>query len=103
RQGPHGISGDPQFVDPEHGAYWLRPGSPAIGKNTLQDTPPTDFWGRPLSRDRAPDLGAFPFVPFLATEPARAGWYSGWAYRFSPSPEHEVPDLWGAPVPERSR
>jgi parallel beta-helix repeat protein len=103
RQGPHGITGDPRFVDPEHGAYWLRPDSPAIGRGTLQDAPRTDFWGRPLPRDRAPDLGAFPFVPFLATDQARAGWYSGWAYRFSPGQAQEMPDFWAVPVPEGSR
>lgn len=42
RQGPHGLSGDPGFVDPTRvadaaklwrrsGVFWLREGSPAIG------------------------------------------------------------------------
>jgi parallel beta-helix repeat protein len=97
RQGPHGLTGEPFFVDPQHGAYWLRPGSPAIGKGARRYAPSTDFWGRPLPADHPLDLGAFAFVPSLATDQARAGWYSGWPYRFSPSPEHDVPDLWAMP------
>jgi len=31
RQGPHGLSGDPGFVDPTRGVFWLWEGSPAIG------------------------------------------------------------------------
>jgi parallel beta-helix repeat protein len=97
RQGPHGLTDDPRFVDPQHGAYWLRRGSPAIGKGARRYAQPTDFWGRPLPADRPLDLGAFAFVPSLTTDQARAGWYSGWPYRFSPSPEHDAPDLWAAP------
>ena len=57
---------------------------------------PTDFWGRPLPRGKAPDLGAFAFVPSLATEKARIGWY-GWPYRFAPQGEMELPDPWAPP------
>ena len=47
--------------------------------------PATDFWGRPVAKDKPPALGAFAFVPFLATEQARVGWYYNWAYRFAPA------------------
>jgi len=33
----------------------------------------------------------------LTVDPDRAAWYAVWPYRFSPSPEHDAPDLWVAP------
>jgi parallel beta-helix repeat protein len=98
RQGPHGVTGDPRFVDARHGAFWLREDSPAIGKGSSQHAPAMDFWGQSYPKDKSPDLGAFPLVPFLTTEQARADWYHGWAYRYSSSPEHDMPDLWSPPV-----
>ena len=96
-QGPHGITADPMFVAQGRGVYWLQPGSPAIGKGAAEHAPPTDFWGQPRPKDRPPDLGAFAFVPWLATEQARADWYFGWAYRRTPGGDHEIPDLWALP------
>jgi len=93
RQGPHGITGDPRFVDRTRGHFWLRPGSPAIGKGSPEQAPDTDFWGRPREKDRPPDLGAFPFVPTLATEEARARWEYGWAY-YRHGSGGTIPDFW---------
>lgn len=99
-QGPHGFTADPMFVDPKLGVFWLRPGSPAIGKGSSDHAPAADFWGRPIPRlrDRAPDLGCFPFVPILADEKTRATWRSGWPFRFAPDPGNEIPDLWSLPT-----
>ena len=95
-QGPHSTAADPRFVDPDCGVFWLRPESPAIGKGTPEHAPATDFWGRPLPRGKAPDLGAFAFVPSLAAEKARVGWH-GWPYRFAAKGEMELPDPWELP------
>jgi hypothetical protein len=75
------------------GFYWLTPGSPAIGKGNPQDALSTDFWGRPVPKDKAPDLGAFTFVPSLldSSQP-------GWAYGHFPTGKGtEMPDLWVLP------
>ncbi|MGD8238862.1 MAG: right-handed parallel beta-helix repeat-containing protein, partial [Armatimonadota bacterium] len=96
-QGPHGITADPMFVAQGRGVYWLQPGSPAIGRGAAEHAPATDFWGQPRAADRAPDLGAFAFVPLLATDEARGDWYYGWAYRRTPGGDREVPDLWSIP------
>lgn len=95
--GPHSLTGDPQFVDPSRGVFWLKPGSPAIGRGRAEHAPGTDFWGRSRPKDRAPDLGAFPFVPFLATPEARARWYFNWAYRYGAVEGRDMPDLWMLP------
>jgi parallel beta-helix repeat protein len=96
QQGPHSTAEDPRFFKPDCGVFWLRADSPAIGKGTPEHAPATDFWDRPLPRGKAPDLGAFAFVPSLATEKARVGWY-GWPYRFAPKGEMEMPDPWALP------
>ncbi|MGD0090884.1 MAG: hypothetical protein ABSE73_13280 [Planctomycetota bacterium] len=70
---------------------WNRQGTP-------EHAPATDFWGRPAAKDRPPDLGAFWFVPVLATEQARAGWHHNWAYRFAPDAGQDMPDLWALPA-----
>ena len=102
RQGPQSTSADPRFVKPACGVFWLRPDSPAIGRGTPEYAPATDFWGRPLPRGKAPDLGAFVFVPCLAVEEARIGWH-GWPYRFAPQGEMELLDPWALPPPEPVR
>lgn len=94
-QGPHGITGDPMFVDAGKGVFWLREGSPAIRSGSSQHAPAMDFWGRPRPEGQPPDMGAFPFVPFLATEQARAVWEYGWVYH-----RHGIsmmPDFWALP------
>ena len=96
RQGPHGLTGDPRFVDPARGVFWLGQGSPAIGKGSPQHAPTMDFWGRPRAKDKAPDLGAFAFQPALTREQARAGWDHGWAYHRH-GPKAVLPDPWAVP------
>ena len=93
RQGPHGLTGDPRFVDPTKGVFWLREDSPAIGKGSSQYAPTTDFWGRLRPKDKIPDLGAFTFEPLFAQKQVRAGWDSGWAYHRHGNTAG-LPDLW---------
>ena len=78
------------------GVLWLRADSPAIGKGSPQHAPATDFWGRPRPRDKAPDLGAFPFEPALARPEFRAGWDSGWPYHRHGN-KVGLPDPWMLP------
>ncbi|MHB1036383.1 MAG: right-handed parallel beta-helix repeat-containing protein [Pirellulales bacterium] len=96
---PHGATGDPRFFKPGYGVFWLRPDSPAIGKGSPDYAPAVDFWGRPSPRGKAPDLGAFAFVPALARDDARIGW-QGWPYRFAPQGEMELLDPWALPSSE---
>jgi len=93
RQGPHGLTGDPRFLDRTKGVFWLRQRSPAIGKGSPQHAPKTDFWARPRPPDRPPDLGAFPFESVLTREQARAGWDHGWAYHRHGN-KAGLPDPW---------
>jgi hypothetical protein len=93
----HNRTADPRFVDAARGVFWLRADSPAIAKGAAQYAPRTDFWGRPLPAGRPPDIGAFTYVPALAGERARAGWWQGWPYRFAAKAEMDVPDLWALP------
>jgi parallel beta-helix repeat protein len=93
-QGAHGMTGDPGFLDTEHGLFWLKADSPALGRGTREQAPANDFWGRPLSTDRAPDLGAFPFVPSLVTDRALTFWRQQWAYHHTPEVGQDMPDPW---------
>jgi hypothetical protein len=95
-QGPHSLAADPLFVNPGKGVFWLRQGSPALGKGAPEYAPATDFWGRPLRPGPAPDLGAFAFVLSLATEQADAGW-QGYPYGFAAKGEMELRDPWAPP------
>jgi parallel beta-helix repeat protein len=98
-QGLHGLTGDPGFVDPVKGVFWLREDSPAIGKGSTQYAPATDFWGRPRPKDKIPDLGAFNFEPALAGERIRADWDYGWAYHRHGN-QSGPPDPWLLPATE---
>ncbi|MEP0841575.1 MAG: right-handed parallel beta-helix repeat-containing protein, partial [Phycisphaerae bacterium] len=70
------VVGQPNFVDPTGGLFWLAAGSPAIGRGSLAGRPESDFWG--LARtDDPPDIGA------LAFDPGRAELFSG-----------EITDFW---------
>lgn len=102
RQGPHGVTGDPLFVDPTRGHFWLRAGSPAIGKGSPEDAPEADFWGRQREKGQPPGLGAFPFVPALARDEARARWEYGWAY-FRHGEGGTLPDFWAVLEPPAPR
>jgi len=99
QQGPHGLTGDPKFVDPEHGVFWLRPDSPAIGRATRQHAPKSDFWDRPRAPLTVPDVGAFAFAPHLTTSKARATWHLNWAYGRDWAEGRDMPDLWAPPSP----
>ncbi|HJT78642.1 MAG TPA: right-handed parallel beta-helix repeat-containing protein [Gemmataceae bacterium] len=97
RQGAHGVTGDPLFVDPARGVYWLRPDSPAAGKGGAEYAPDADFWGRPAKKGGPVDLGCFALVPSLAEPQARSRWHLGYAYRFRPGGPQDMPDLWAPP------
>jgi hypothetical protein len=96
--GPHGIAAEPQLFGTTQGLFWLTKGSPAIGKGSPEYALPTDFWGRPVAKGAASDLGAFAFVPSLLEPEARAGWYRDWAYGYLPK-TNSTPmiDLWVLP------
>lgn len=89
--GPHGLTGNLQFVSPANYVYWLKRDSLAIRAGSIEYAPETDFWGRP--RNGNVDLGAFMYEPFLETEEARKTWYYGWPYRYH-SPPGSIPDFW---------
>lgn len=99
-QGPHGLSADAGFVNPVTHCYWLRADSAARGKATAEFAPKTDFWGRALPADKAPDLGAFSYSKYWASDEAvpekNAGF--GWPYRFTTRADNEIVDLWFLPV-----
>lgn len=102
RQGPRGLTGDARFVDATKGVFWLREDSPAIGKGSMQYAPPTDFWGRPRSKEKSPDLGSFAFEPLLTQKQARAEWDYGWAYHRHGN-KVGLPDPWVLPSPRPDR
>jgi parallel beta-helix repeat protein len=99
RQGPHGLTGNPTFVDPVKGVFWLREDSQAIGKGSAQYAPATDFWSRPRPKDKIPDIGCFEFQPILAEERTRKGWDYGWAYHRHGN-QLGPPDPWLLPPAE---
>ena len=98
------VVGSPQACfSTQDDCHWLTKGSPAIGKGSPEYSPATDFWGRSTSKDKAADLGAFPFVPALVEPAYRADWYFGWAYGYSPNRQpaekaNDMPDLWTLPA-----
>jgi len=104
QQGPHGLSAEPGFVAPGAFCYWLREDSVVRGKGAAEFAPKTDFWGRPRSADKAPDLGALPYSPYWAGADASrseemVSGYWGWPYRFARY--HEIRDLWFLPENEK--
>jgi hypothetical protein len=104
--GPHGVVAEPKLFGVSQGLFWLTAGSPAIGAGNPGYALPADFWGRPTAKDKAPDLGAFAFVPSLLDPRSRADWYHGWAYGYSPTRKPaDMPDLWVLPkeFPGRAR
>jgi len=95
RQGPNGLTGEPRFVDAGKGAFWLRDGSPAIGRGSAEHAPAADFWGRRRADGKAADMGALAFDPGLTSERLREDW-EGWAYHRHGRPI-EPPDAWQPP------
>ena len=96
--GPHGISADPFFLDTKKGTFYLKKGSPAIGKGSKKYAPKRDFFNRPLSEDKDPDLGCFPYDPSLLLLQARRNWYYQWPFLFK-GQSKTIPDLWKLPEP----
>ena len=101
-QSAQDFGGEPAFVSSGQGVFWLGKDSAAIGKANPQFASETDFWGRPVDRNKPLDVGAFAFDSRLLEPATRAGWYFGWAYGYSPKrqpPEeaNDMPDLWTLP------
>ena len=91
--GPHTVFGDPLFLDKAKGAFYLKAGSPAIGKGSKEYAPKNDFFGRPLRKDRLPDLGCFPYDPALLAPQTRSDWYYQWPFLFRGHGD-TIPDFW---------
>ncbi|MHC4508961.1 MAG: choice-of-anchor Q domain-containing protein, partial [Planctomycetota bacterium] len=94
--GLHRVFGDPLFLDEVKGTFYLKKGSPAIGRGSKKYAPKNDFFGRTRRQDRPPDLGCFPYEPSLLSTNARRGWYYQWPFLFKGRAE-TVPDLWNIP------
>jgi hypothetical protein len=94
--GPHGVTGNPMFVDAGKGLFWLRAESPARRKGTAQHAPAADFWGRLRVKEQPPDLGAMPFVPELLRSESRDRFEYGWTY-YRHGAGGTLPDLWLPP------
>lgn len=90
-------TGDPKFIDPDKGVYWLQTGSPAIGKASATYIPSTDFWSQP-TKSGALDQGAMGYRASLTDPTLRAAWPNGYAFRRRrDTAGMEMPDLWIAP------
>ena len=94
--GPDGISADPLFLDPGKGTFYLTENSPAIGMGSLEYAPSRDFFDREIPAEQAPDLGCFPYIPYLLTPQAREDWYNEWPFLFKGRADI-MPDLWKLP------
>jgi len=66
---------------------------------SVEHAPATDFWGRPRSQGKTPDIGAFAFEPVLAGDSVRADWDHGWAYHRHGA-QAGLADPWVLPVAE---
>ncbi len=95
--GPHGLSADPLFLDAAKGTFYLKEDSPAIGRGSAEYAPERDFFNRPLPKDKAPDLGCFPYEPSLLLPDARQDWYRQWPFLFRVRPDDTLPDFWHPP------
>jgi parallel beta-helix repeat protein len=91
--GPHGLSVDPLFLEPQKGTFYLRQDSPAIGAGSLELAPERDFFNHQIPADKAPDLGCFPYIPYLLSDEARQDWYYNWPFLFKGKAE-VIPDFW---------
>ena len=89
-------TGDPKFVDPEKGIFWLQSTSPAIGKGNAAYAPPSNFWNLPGAS--ALDQGAFAYKASLTNAALRSSWPNGYAFRRRrDTAGMEMPDLWISP------
>jgi len=96
--GPHGISADPLFLEPQKGTFYLKTGSPAIAKGSGKYAAKRDFFNRPLPEDKNPDLGCFPYDTSLLLLQAREDWHYQWPF-FCRGKTKTMPDLWMLPQP----
>ncbi len=96
--GSHGISADPMFLDTMKGAFYLRKGSPAIGKGSAKHATGRDFFNRQRTDGKAPDLGCFAYNPLLLLPQARKDWYYQWPFLFKGKTK-TMPDLWKSTKP----
>lgn len=94
--GPHRVFGDPLFLDKAKGTFFLKSGSPAIGRGSKEYAPKKNFFGRPFREDRPPDLGCFPYDPALLSPQARREWYYQWPFLFRGHAD-AIPDFWTIP------
>lgn len=62
-QDTHSIFLDPKFVNPQKHDFHLHPESPAIDRGTVLKEVKTDFEGRRRPWGKAPDIGAFEYIP----------------------------------------
>ncbi len=97
RNGPHGVAGDPRFVDAGKGLFWLRAESPARRKGSSEHATATDFWGRARAKGQPPDLGAMPFAVELLRSEVRSRFEYGWAYHRHGA-GGTLPDYWALPL-----
>jgi parallel beta-helix repeat protein len=95
--GPNNMSFDPSFLDAQKGVFYLKAGSPAIGKGSKEYAPERDFFNRKRPVDKAPDLGCFSYEPSLLSPEARKDWYYQWPFVFKGHSE-TMPDLWELPA-----
>jgi len=93
---PHGLSKKPLFLDPMKGAFYLKKGSPAIGKGSKEYASARDFFNYPRPSDKSPDLGCFSYNESLLLPEARDSWYYQWPFFFKKS-RGPIPDLWKPP------
>jgi parallel beta-helix repeat protein len=94
--GLHSIFSDPSFLEAQKGVFYLKAGSPAIGKGFKEYAPERDFFNRKRPVDKALDLGCFPYEPSLLSSEARKDWYYQWPFVFKGHSE-TMPDLWKLP------
>jgi len=94
--GPNNVSFAPLFLEAQKGVFYLKAGSPAVGEGSKEYAPERDFFNRKRPVDKAPDLGCFPYEPYLLSPEARKDWYYQWPFVFKGHSE-TMPDLWKLP------
>ena len=93
--GAHGFSANPLFLDEMKGAYFLKSGSPAIGKGLRKYTSSNDFFNNPRPDSLNIDIGCFPYKYTEMYEKMRIKLYCDWPY-FGRGNTYfnKQPDIW---------
>ena len=91
------FTGDPIFLNPVQGIFFLKEGSPTIGKGSLQYAPDKDLFGQNRKVKSSIDLGCYSYNSALLTPQAIKQLYGGWAFH---TLDNQIPDLWNFPVKE---